>query len=327
MRKILFVVSSLLLAANVFGQNTVTIGKDELLFEKAYMLHNLVQYPLYLDEEIVEYKDSIPARAELAQEVKEDILYEAYDYYKELVDSFPNSALIYRALNNMGAIEITLDEKEDALKTYKRILLSNANDKEPGGIGDGLMGEPYANYKNRAARIIASLYLEDSNYTEAIKYLDLTKKYPYRHFCGNEFAANSIYMSTQYAACYAGLGQYDSAIAKLVPEMIESGLAYNAYAVDVLYDVLLKKYTKDELKKMLHDAFKNFYTETVMRKGGDYTKYYILFLGYKIYLDIWWNDYMNTHSKDKIEDKVMQKYTSMRLYRLLYNKPEPDTLY
>ncbi len=318
MKKSLLVLSSLLLAVQLFAQNTVTVGKDELLFEKAYMLHSLVRYPLYLDDEIEDYRDSIPARAELAAEIKETILDEAYEYYEELIDSFPRSKLKYRTLNNMGAIELALDYNEDALKTYKQILDSKADDKEDGGVGEGIMAEPYANYKNRAARVIASIYLEDSNYTEALKYLDLTQKYPYRHFCGNEYAANDIYMARQYARCYVGLGQYDSAISKLVPHLIENGLASNSSAVDILYKVLLKKYTKSELKKKLHDAFENYYTETIMDSDDEDKKYYyVMFLGHKLYIDMWGLYYLDTQPADKVEDKIKNKYTSLRLYRLL----------
>lgn len=325
MRKWMLLLSSLFLVSKLLAQETVTIGKDELLFEKAYLLHRLVKYPLYLDDEISANKDSLPARAHMAEEIKETILEEAYEYYEELIDSFPKSKLRYRVLNNMGAIELVMDYKEDALKTYKRILSSNADDMEKGGVGEGLMSEPYANYKNRAAKVIASIYVEDSNYTQALKYLELTKKYPYQHFCGNEHAANNIYMAQLYAECYIGLKQYDSAINILVPHLIENGLASNRSAVDLLYEVLLKKYKKVELQKLLEEAFKNYYTEIVMDERGDYKNYYIIFLGQKIYIHFWNLYDFDSTSDDKIKENVKNKYTSLRLYKLLHNESINDT--
>jgi tetratricopeptide (TPR) repeat protein len=196
----------------LFGQITFaqdnSVQKDFLLFEKGYTLQTLVDEDLELND-VINSSDSSTSEKDFAEEIKEIILERALENYQELIDSFPNSKLLYRAMNNKGYIELDLDDIEEAEKTFKKIIDSEADDEEIGGPGLGLMSEPYTNYKNRAAKALANIYLEKEDFAEALKFLDLTKKYPYYHFCGNEYEADEIYMSTLYAKCYIGLKDYE----------------------------------------------------------------------------------------------------------------------
>lgn len=138
------------------------ITKDELLFEKA----NAIQQALHtiLDEdELADTSTKAKIRREYAQEIKENMLDKALDYYQELVDSFPKSPLVFRALNNKGLIEYELGDNHEARQTFLAILNSKANDRERGGAGEGLMMEPYANYKNTAAKMLAEICIKDSH--------------------------------------------------------------------------------------------------------------------------------------------------------------------
>jgi tetratricopeptide (TPR) repeat protein len=170
MLRVTFIILLLFLGQVTFGQKK-PITRDQLLFEKALLLQQMVNEGLDLEETI---EDSIELRAEYATEIKESILEKALGFYNELIDSFPKSKLRFRALNNKGFIELSLEDTAEAKKTFLAILNSIANDKEKGGVGSGLMGEPYANYKNRAARILASIGIQANNWNEALRYLDLT---------------------------------------------------------------------------------------------------------------------------------------------------------
>lgn len=298
-----------------FGQKTKSIQKDELLFEKGLLLHQLIEEELDLDETI-DSKDSTNAKTkEFAIDIKETILGKALEYYQELIDSFPKSSLVFRALNNKGFIELALNDTEEVTKTFQQILDSKADDKEKGGIGSGIMAEPYANYKNRAAKVLANIYIEGNDFKKAIKYLDLTKKFPYRHFCGNEYAADEIYMSELYAKCYLGLNDTDKALKILLPHLFDNGLADNSNLVILTTETLLKQYSKTELISIYENAFKSFKTEKIKQKDSDeYERYYITFLETDIDLNTWRLEYIKPEEKQKEIENI---YKTSQFYKLL----------
>ncbi len=273
------IVVLLLVTSAAFGQ-IKPIQRDELLFEKALSLQQLIDEDLNLDE-IANSKASADKK-EFAIEVKETMLDKALEYYQELIDSFPRSNLLFRALNNKGFIELSLDDRKDAKRTFLRIINSKADDKEKGGIGSGIMGEPYANYKNRAAKALANISIKDSNYKKALYYLDLTKKYPYKHFCGNEYASDKIYIATLYGKCYLCLKNYPEAYRILLPHIIYNGLASNSDAVELAYNALLINYTKADLRRRYENAVRHCKIEYGDLNKGEESSYSLVFLGTKI---------------------------------------------
>lgn len=268
-----------------FAQDKTPHG-DQILFEQGFMLEGLVYNDLDL-EDIIHSKDSIQGKKELAGAVKKTILLKALQCYQELIGVYPKSKLLYRALNNKGFLELELGDTSAAKATFQQILQSNANDKEKGGIGSGIMAEPYANYKNRVATTLAELFLKDSHYTEALKYLDLTKKYPYQHFCGNELAADEIYMAVLYGKCYMGLNDRKKALEVLFPNLLENGLADNTALVELTYRILIQQYSKEELKTKFAQSLRNYQTKTTKTKYGESHEYSFVFLDIKIPLNTW----------------------------------------
>ena len=301
-----------LIFQTTFGQ-TKSIQGDELLFEKGVLLQQLVYEDLDLGKAI-RIKDSTNIKSEFATEIKETIFEKALEYYQELIDNFPDSRLLYRALNNKGFIEHELGKKEEAKKSFLAILNSNADDKESGGVGSGFMEEPYANYKNRAAKQLARITLEDSNYRETLEYLDQTKKYPYRHFCGNEFAEDEIYVAKMYAKSYIGLKEYQKAYEFLLPNILDNGLADNSDLVDIAYKVLLKTYQRVDLRNQFEQAFKNYKTEKVKSGKGEYNQYFITFLKTKMRLS---SLQFYDLKPDEIGKEIDNIYKKSHLFKLL----------
>jgi hypothetical protein len=218
------------------------------------------------------------------------------------------------AYNNEAFVALQLNNKTEAIAYFQKILESDADDKESGGVGSGIMGEPYANYKNRAAKTIAEIYIADSNYTLALTYLDLTNKYPYQHFCGNEFAADALYIAEQYVKCYIGLKDFEKSIDFLLPNIIENGLVNNSSIVKLAFNMLTSKYTKNELKAKFEEAFKNYKIETIKKYNHEYTKYFIYYLNRKIEVPSWRLDFMN---EGEIEKGIEAIYKESRFYKLL----------
>lgn len=295
-----------------FGQKKQIAG-DELLFEKGLLLQQMVSRDLYLDDTI---KGSIKVKADYAAEIKEEVLEKALEFYSELIESFPKSRLLFRTLNNKGFIELSLGDTAEARKTFLTILNSTANDKEKGGVGTGIMGEPYANYKNRAAKALASICMQGKNWEEALTFLDETKRYPYMHYCGNESAADEIYMAELYAQCYLALHDYEKAYAVLLPNILENGLANNSNLIDTAYNALLKTYDKASLKRQFELAFQNVKTETIKRGKYEYKVRYIIFLNTRITIDNWQFYLIEASAKDKAIDGL---YKRSKFYSLLLN--------
>lgn len=280
-------------------------NEDLILFEKAVAIQELIdddlRYKLDIDSTDINKK-------EFATEIKEEILNKAIEIYEQLINEHPKSKLVFRALNNKGIAEYQLEDYDTAKTTFLKVLNSNANDKEKGGAGSGIMGEPYANYKNRACEILAEIELKDKNYKEAIHYLDLTKKYPYQHFCGNAHAEEEINIAEMYSKCYLGLNQYEKAYDTLLPHIIENGLASNSDLVNTTVDALLKNYKREELKVLFQNSFKNVIVEKEKKYKDEYTIFYIRFLNRKIELNSWQlHEMLTVEEKDKVLNEILAK--------------------
>jgi tetratricopeptide (TPR) repeat protein len=287
--------------------------RDTILFEKGYLLQQLVKDDLDLDE-IINSEDNDNINKELAIDIKETILHKALENYRELIKNFPKSKLLFRTLNNKGFIELALDDRDNAKKTFQKILESNADDNEKGETGSGIMAEPYANYKNRALKMLAELNIKEGKYAEAIKHLDLTKIYPFKHFGGNEYASDHIYISELYAKCYIGLKDNKTALEYLLPNLIENGLADNSNLVALAYETATQKYSKDELKFKYNQAFKNYKRVRLKNKDYQYNTYIITFLNSEIKLPSW---QLEDLKPKEIQNEIHKIYNQSKFYKLL----------
>jgi|GEM_PF-654558 len=292
------------------------IGEDRILFAQATALQQLIQEDLNLDHAI-DSKDTTvhdsKIKAEYAAQIKETILDKALEYYNLLVDSFPGSPLLYMTLNNKGVIEYELEDYKEAKTTFLKQIEGKADDKESRYDG-GIMGEPYANYRNRACKYLARIYIHDSDYPNAIKYLDLTKKYPYRHFCGNEYAAEANAKTVLYAKCYLAQKDYTNAYNVLLPNIISNGLANNREIVELAYKSLLEKYTKQELKNMFEESVRLHKFEK--NEDGKSKDYYITFLNVKIYFYFGFQE-IDTMQEAKIDTLIWDQLTNTDFYKLI----------
>lgn len=307
----------LLFSCIIFGQKKKSID-DILLFERTVAIQELLNEELgnFTDlYDSVSITDEERTKQEIVLEIRENVLDKVIENYEDLIRDYPKSNLVFRALNNKGFAELQLEDYEKAKETFSTLLNSKANDKEKGGVGSGIMGEPYANYKNRACKILAGLELKSQNYQEALHYLDQTKKYPYRHFCGNEYAADEIYMAKMYSECYLGLNQYDKAYDILLPNIIENGLASNSQLIHTTFQALLKNYKKEDLKIQFENAFKNVKAEKEKVNKEEYTMFYIYFLDRKIKLNSWQlHEFLTEQEREKVMTDIL---THSEFYNLL----------
>ncbi|TAG54746.1 MAG: hypothetical protein EAZ27_08410 [Cytophagales bacterium] len=209
---------------------------DVFLFVKGNLLQNLVCKDLELDE-IIDSKDKIEEETDLAYNIKVTILEKAIKFYEELIDNYPNSKLLLRTLNNKGFAELELNDKENAKLTFLKILNSNEDENEKCQI-PWIIQKPYLDFKNKASKALANIYIKDSNYTEAIKYLDLAMKYPFNHFCSFENNAEQNYIRYLYAKCKFGIDK-KSALKEFLPKLFQVDIEDNSELYLLIYNTLL----------------------------------------------------------------------------------------
>jgi tetratricopeptide (TPR) repeat protein len=166
-----------------------------------------------------------------------------------------DESLIAKSHYNMADIYFEKADYKKAKGIFLEILATDYDEMDKGGIGEGIMGEPYALYKNNSCKILAEIALKEKDYSKALEYTGLFDKvYPYRHFCGNEYAANDIYVAYTYARCYEGLGDTSQAIAVLLPECFFNAYANNEIAVKLATRLIKEKYSAEELQEQLKKA-------------------------------------------------------------------------
>jgi len=312
MKKVVMLVSFIIASHLVFGQQR-NIKQDVLLFEKALLLQGLINDDLRLDE-IIKSKEVTVTEKELVQDIKQEILLKAKKYYKEILDSFPKSKLLFMALDSKGFIELEIGQVNDAKNTFQAILDIKADGGEIEEVATNLITEPFVNYKNRAAKTLADIYYRDSNYSKSVEYLNLASKYPFSYMCGNGVATDEINTIMSYAKSYLGLKNNKKALQVLLPEIIENGFADNSELVELTYKILLLEYSRDDLKMEYEQAFKNYQKIQIKSKDENYDEYFIMFLSTKVSIDSW---QLQFTSPGKISEEIHKLYRASKFYSLL----------
>jgi len=246
----------------------------------------------------------------LSEHTKNAMLNKSVDLYYELVEGYPNSPWFFYALNNIGYAELAMQQYDKAKEVFQRIIAGDTNNKKKKRANlDG------TSFKNRAAKELVKIGIEEGNFQEALTYLDLSAQFPYQHFCGNAFAEEDIYVSLLYAKCYMGLNQPDKAIEVLLPNLLENGFADNSAAVHMVFDILCASYEVDVLRELYKESFKNAKVKTMGVKGSEYEVDYISFLAVDIDLPSSFSLYSS--DGDDREQEINQIYIDSLFYKLL----------
>ena len=143
---------------------------DIVLFNKGVTIFEII------DETSFEYElkkiDTTTVKGKVKYETlnnkKEDILDYALEQFEKVIEEYPNSKLYHKSLYNLAHINSLMDYEEDEIKYLKMILSSNANDKENSGR-NGLMANPYANFKNEASNRLTEIYIKKGDYKNCFR--------------------------------------------------------------------------------------------------------------------------------------------------------------
>ena len=178
---------------------------------------------------------------------------EAADSFKKFMADFPKSRLKGRAHFNLALSFRALGDTARAKATFHEILEMNYNEKD-----ENSLMEPYTLYKHHSCRMLALIALNEHDYTAAERYIEMfDKKFPYQHFCGNEWAAYNMFKAVMLARVYTGTNRFEKALQALVPYTFSDALASNQEVLEELEVILRREYTKPEIKAELLNAIES----------------------------------------------------------------------
>lgn len=234
--------------------------------------------------------------------------------YNQFLNSFPDSKYIFSALHGKALTELVLknyeSSKDSFLKTLKYIHDNNGKTDDNYFITFGKDDEKLLNeiYKS-----LANIEMAQKNYFQAIKYLDESQKNFTRIWCGNGFYSETAYIANLYSECYLNLNDDEKICDILIPVAAVPMVNENSVTVTRLYSALIKKYKKDNLKKIFEESFKNLYSKEGVLNARKMIIYYVKFLNRDIIL---YDNYKNL-SKEQTKEKLNQALHFSKFYTLL----------
>jgi tetratricopeptide (TPR) repeat protein len=253
----------------------------------------------------VEAQDEVQKEDEQAFEVAIEF-YEAENYqeaerkFSEVMSLFPNSGLKPRAHFNLALTYCVLKDYDKAEATFLEILDQPYNETD-----DNSLMEPYTLYKHHACRNLAFIAIEKKNFALAEQYIEkFDKKFPYQHFCGNEWAAYDMFKSVMRAKVYAGTGRINKALDVLVPRVFTNALASNENLLMEMIAILESNFTQEQIRTELTKAIASL---TIERKKKERVAFITLF-GVKAEVeDSYFDPRMQNQSDTEYFEKIVKE--------------------
>lgn len=186
---------------------------------------------------------------------------DAADTFSKFLTDFPDSPLKGRAHFNLALSFKYLGDLTRAKATFLEILRMPYNERD-----ENSLMEPYTLYKHHACRMLAFIAMDEQDYQSAERYITMfDKKFPYQHFCGNEWAAYNMFKAVMLAQVYAATNRSQKALETLAPYTFSNALASNERVLEELEIIVRREFTKDEIKAELIRALESL--QVKQRKG------------------------------------------------------------
>ena len=299
--KITFSVLSFFSILFCFGQ-TNSLSYEEKLLDKAYTIENVIGYTSL--DLLSEQTNTLLSG--YAKETKRQILSNAIEYYDTLIDSFPNSKLIYRAIIGKAFINYENEEYQKAKEGFLKI--NNAKDSLNSSSKNN---EAFTRF--RIAINLAEIAVMDKEYENALVYLESSKNHKLRYMCLNAYYDDHAKYNYLKAKAYLGLNDYKKAYSVLLPNIFESGCFTDTGIPALAVASLQKNYSKTELKIKFEKAFQEYHIEKDKTRKK-LTRFYILFLDEKIYIPYY--EDKETSKKERAEG-IKKALANSKFYNIL----------
>ncbi|MCQ4140072.1 tol-pal system YbgF family protein [Chryseobacterium sp. EO14] len=230
---------------------------------------------------------------------------ELFEQYETFLVKFPSSDYKFSVLGGKASIQFALKNYDQAKISYLELLnyfKQNKNLKDP------FVRIPYSEdnqFLYELYKKLAHLEMIQKNYREAIQYLNLAQNNPVRISCGNGLFSEIAYIAYLYSECYSNLHDDEKICDVLIPIAAIPMVHENSPTVTKLYEILSKKYTKKELKRLFKESFKTLYSKQGAINTVENTIYYVKFMNRDVVL------------YDFGFKNLSEKETQKRLYKIL----------
>ncbi|WBV52285.1 tetratricopeptide repeat protein [Chryseobacterium gambrini] len=230
---------------------------------------------------------------------------ELFEQYETFLVKFPSSDYKFSVLGGKASTQFALKNYDQAKISYLELLnyfKQNKNLKDP------FVRIPYSEdnqFLYELYKKLAHLEMIQKNYREAIQYLNLAQNNPVRISCGNELFSEIAYIAYLYSECYSNLHDDEKICDVLIPIAAIPMVHENSPTVTKLYEILSKKYTKKELKRLFKESFKTLYSKQGAINTVENTIYYVKFMNRDVVL------------YDFGFKNLSEKETQKRLYKIL----------
>jgi len=230
---------------------------------------------------------------------------ELFEQYETFLVKFPSSDYKFNVLGGKASTQFALKNYDQAKISYLELLnyfKQNKNLKDP------FVRIPYSEdnqFLYELYKKLAHLEMIQKNYREAIQYLNLAQNNPVRISCGNGLFSEIAYIAYLYSECYSNLHDDEKICDVLIPIAAIPMVHENSPTLTKLYEILSKKYTKKELKRLFKESFKTLYSKQGAINTVENTIYYVKFMNRDVVL------------YDFGFKNLSEKETQKRLYKIL----------
>lgn len=230
---------------------------------------------------------------------------ELFEQYETFLVKFPSSDYKFSVLGGKASTQFALKNYDQAKISYLELLnyfKQNKNLKDP------FVRIPYSEdnqFLYELYKKLAHLEMIQKNYREAIQYLNLAQNNPVRISCGNGLFSEIAYIAYLYSECYSNLHDDEKICDVLIPIAAIPIVHENSPTVTKLYEILSKKYTKKELKRLFKESFKTLYSKQGAINTVENTISYVKFMNRDVVL------------YDFGVKNLSEKETQKRLYKIL----------
>lgn len=172
------------------------------------------------------------------------------DAYKTCPDS---TDLKGKSIFNIAKLYKTY-KPDSSKKYYKIILQSNLNDRDPSG-NEGLMEDPYANYKYKSCIGLYHIFLKEKQYDSCLLYLNLANSvHKYQDWSQTDINIKQTSLDQEIAYVTGMKGDIDKSYKMFKRTMDQDMRGFKSQTF--FMEVLINKYGKAEFLKELNSQSK-----------------------------------------------------------------------
>lgn len=219
----------------------------------------------------------------IVKSIELSLLNEAKNYYLQILNSEDNFDIYDLALFSIAKIYETNGFKDSALQTYFCITKSKGYHLQT--FGQKNDHKLRVDLKHPTYMRIVNLSMSDSNYKQALTYLDSLEKYP--PVFGMGFGGHQIivewhqYLSYQKGMCYFQLKEYDKSLSFTLPYLLDTSFDISQKLFLLSRSAIKFQYPSLNFDKEFKRSIDNIYRERISEKSS---RLYFTFLRSRIYL-------------------------------------------